>query len=130
VIRSKSAGDTLPTRVAVVCVSLVVVSLLVAAGTRASAASSHGSAPSAELLGSDAAAHAAVGGMATIGSFGPRQSPAGSRAVELAAIVLSGLGIRMSGATRPLRRAPGVLDDVGDRWRALLIGAPPALSSF
>jgi hypothetical protein len=30
----------------------------------------------------------------------------------------------------PARRSPFLLDDVGDGWRALLIGAPPARSSF
>jgi len=56
---------------------------------------------------------------------------AGAKAfcLGLAAVLLTGTGVHLTMRTRRFRRTHLVLGDVGDLWRALLIGAPPALFS-
>jgi hypothetical protein len=51
--------------------------------------------------------------------------PRGLPQATLVAAILTAL--RLSGRGRSLRGLPFRLGDVGDRWRALLFGAPPSL---
>ena len=129
--RSRSRVDGLPARLASVCIGLLALSLVLAAGVRAPAPLPR-SAPSAESPGTAALADAVIDGLATASPARPPVAPAGARPVGavFAALALSGLIAALAVRARRLRRTPAVLDDVGDRWRALLIGAPPALSSL
>ena len=58
----------------------------------------------------------------------PHPVPAAVRGLPLAvAIVLGGASVIRCGRRRPVRGLRFRLDDVGDGWRALLLGAPPTL---
>ena len=58
----------------------------------------------------------------------PHPVPAVARGLPLAAaIVLGGASVIRCGRRRPVRGLRFRLDDVGDGWRALLLGAPPTL---
>jgi hypothetical protein len=67
----------------------------------------------------------------TDGPDAPVATPVGSHPVP---VTLRGLPLAVAaasvvrrGARRPMRRLELRLNDVGDSWRALLLGAPPAL---
>jgi hypothetical protein len=125
-------GDGPAARLALVCVCLCLVfaSLVAAAAAGPAEAGPHGSAPTAEF--SPRSPAVAVYGLATTDSARPRLLASGLRtsAVGLGAVVVVGAGPGRAAATRRRRRLPLVLGDVGDRWRALLIGAPPVSFSF
>jgi hypothetical protein len=110
-----------------ICVVLMAISLTVGRSTVAEASDF---APSAESTQTGSAA--AFDGLATMDSAFQRLLPAGLRAIAVgsAAIVLSGTGPALAGRAQSSRGASAVLADVGDRWRALLTGAPPARFSF
>ena len=116
-------------RVALLCACLILPSLLVGAGGSVASGLS-GSTPSAESLQTSPAA--AIDGLAITNHARHRLLPAGLKVgtSALAAILLGGTGRHLGVLARRFRRAHLVLDDVGDRWRALLIGAPPALFSI
>lgn len=120
-------GDGLAARVALVLVCLIIASL--AAGGRSAVVEPPSSAPSAESLQTSPAG--AVDGFATTNSTHPRLIPVGLRAVAVGSVVMVLTGARPgpAGEADRSRGVDLVLDDVGDRWRALLIGAPPALFS-
>jgi hypothetical protein len=123
-------GDGLAARVAVLCAGLMVAALVVGAGGVSAAAGPSGSTSSAESFQTTHAG--AIDGLATTNSARFRLLPAGVKAISLglAAVFLTGTGVHLAMRTRRSRRAHLVVGDVGDRWRALLIGAPPALFSF
>jgi len=129
--QTKRSQGLFAARVAV-CISLMAVALLVGAGAAARAAGPTAAATSTESLRLDTAPDAAVDDPATTSPAARSLVPVGSRLSGGAfpAIVLSALAMALAGRARRLPRTPLVLDDVGDRWRALLIGAPPARSSF
>ena len=90
------------------------------------------------LVGMTVAASASSGGISLVD---PNESPAAliavtvksplsalSRALPQAAVIGSVLAtVRFSARRRSMRGLPFRLGDVGDRWRALLFGAPPSL---
>jgi hypothetical protein len=49
------------------------------------------------------------------------------RAFPLATVIATVAVVRFSSRQRSMRGLPFRLGDVGDRWRALLFGAPPSL---
>jgi len=117
-----SRGSGLATRVALFSVCVVIAALMVGVSGGPGFVSSPGSAPSTESVHSSPSV---PDGHVTTNSVRARLLPTGMRAIagSLAAIALIGRTAR----PRRLRHVRLVLDDVGDRWRALLIGAPPAL---
>ena len=127
--QSPCRGDGLAARVALVCVCLIVASLA-AAGSTSGPAGSPRSAPSAES--SHPSPAGAVAGLATTNAARPRLLPTAVGTIWAGSIGLLFLcgGARLAGRLRRSGGAHLVLDDVGDRWRALLIGAPPASLSF
>jgi hypothetical protein len=127
--QSNRRGDGLAARVALLCACVILASLLAGAG-RSAAAGPSGSTPSAESFQTHPAG--VIDGLAVTNSVRPRPLPARLKAVALglAAIFLARTGRHLAVRVRRSRRAHPVLDDVGDRWRALLIGAPPALFSL
>jgi hypothetical protein len=140
VTRSRSCPRRagLAARVALVCAWVIVAALAGAAAGGSAAAVPSGSASGAETLrmssadgvdGLSTTDTAAVEGPARTNSARLRLRTAGltTAAVGLAAIALLGSGPR---PVRRPRRRHVVPDDDGDRWRALLIGAPPALFPF
>jgi len=108
---------------------LVLTSLAGGTGIGSASAGSSRAAPTAESSPSTAAV--AAGGLSATNSPRPRLLAAGltTVAVGLAAILVR-TGSGPAAGARRRRRVGLVLDDVGDRWRALLIGAPPSSSSF
>jgi hypothetical protein len=79
--------------------------------------------------------------LATVSVAGPDESPAALVAVPVksplstaprglpqATVVATAVAaFRFSARRRSMRGLPFLLGDVGDRWRALLFGAPPSL---
>jgi hypothetical protein len=120
--------DGLAAPVALLCACLILASLLATVGGSAAAAPS-GSTPSAESFETSPAV---IDGLAVTNSARPRLLPARLKAVALglATIFLTGAAVHRAVRAPRTRRAHLVLDDVGDRWRALLVGAPPALFSL
>lgn len=126
-LKSSRHRDALAARLALVGVGLIAASLVVVTGARFPAPGPPGPAPSSESF--QTAPAGGVDGLATTNGARSRLLPAGSRvlSVGLAAGVVTGTGPGLADRGRRHRRAHLVLDDVGDRWRALLIGAPPAV---
>ena len=113
--------------VALVCVGLIVAALVAAGSARSAAATPSGPAPTAESA--QASSPGAVEGLATTNSSRQRLLSVGLRTAATGLTVIGLLGARPGPACRPRRRRV-VPHDVGHRWRALLIGAPPVSSSF
>jgi len=116
--------------VAWLCAGLIVAALVVGAGDVPATAGPSGSTSSEESFQPTNAG--AIDGLAATNSVRFGLPSAGVKAIPLGlgAMFLAPTGIHLAMRTRRSRRARLVLGDVGDRWRALLIGAPPALFSF
>lgn len=128
-LQSSHRGDGLARRVVLAVLVLAVASLGAAPAGGSPAAGSTGPAPAAESYHASPAPP--VDGVAAANSARPRLAPRGPWIVALGlAAGLAGRAPILAARSRPGRGVPVVRRDVGDRWRALLIGAPPgSLSS-